>query len=197
MMHHRLVVLVMLGALAAGGCRRQPPEPPGPTQEELDAEAARLAAEEAARQRAADEAARRRAEEAGRVPAGATDELASLRAVLTEMVHFDYDRFNIQAEAAAVLTRKMAVLRANPSVRLRISGHADERGSTEYNLALGMRRATAVRTFLMQYGIDGGRLDVMSYGEERPLVHGTSEDAYAQNRRAEFEIIGGTLSVSP
>src|SRR5213078_3343389 len=72
-----------------------------------------------------------------------------------------------------------------------ISGHCDERGSDEYNLALGNRRATAAKQYLVSHGIDGGRIETSSYGEERPLAQGHDEGAWAQNRRDEFEIIGG------
>jgi peptidoglycan-associated lipoprotein len=89
------------------------------------------------------------------------------------------------------------VLRANPSVRLRIEGHCDQRGSTEYNLALGQRRAEAVRAYLVNLGIDGGRLSTISYGKERPLVEGDDEQAFQKNRRAEFDVIGGQLTTVP
>jgi peptidoglycan-associated lipoprotein len=90
------------------------------------------------------------------------------------------------------------VLAANSAVRLRISGHADDRGSDEYNLALGNRRAAAAKRYLENKGIDGSRIEVVSYGEERPLNPGTDESAYAQNRRDEFEITaGGDNLVAP
>ena len=86
---------------------------------------------------------------------------------------------------------KVPVLRSNPQIRLRIEGHADERGSVEYNLALAMRRAQAVRQYLMDFGIDGSRFETHSFGEDRPLDPSTTERAYAQNRRAEFVSTGG------
>jgi len=91
-----------------------------------------------------------------------------------------------------------AILVANPNVKLRISGHADERGSDEYNLALANRRAAAAKRYLESKGVDGGRMEVVSYGEERPLNPGSDEDAYAQNRRDEFEVTaGGDNLVAP
>jgi peptidoglycan-associated lipoprotein len=195
MKHHRLIILAMMGTLALGGCRRTPPEPPGPTAEELDAqrraEQERLAREAAERERLAREAAERERLERERAAAEAT---ARARAIIEEMVHFDYDRFNIRQGDAEILRRKVDVLRQNPSVRVRISGHADERGSTEYNLALGMRRGTAVREFLTGHGIEAGRLEVVSFGEERPIAQGSNEAAWAQNRRAEFEVVGGSFA---
>jgi peptidoglycan-associated lipoprotein len=103
------------------------------------------------------------------------------------MVHFDFDQAEIRNDDRSLLDRKAAILGANPALQVTISGHADERGSDEYNLALGNRRAAAVKTYLTNKGIDGGRLTVTSYGEEKPLAPGHDEDAWAQNRRAEFE----------
>ena len=91
----------------------------------------------------------------------------------------------------ATLDRKAAILVANPSVKLRISGHADERGSDEYNLALGNRRAAAAKRYLENKGVEGSRLEVISYGEERPANPGSDESSYAQNRRDEFEVTAG------
>ena len=82
-------------------------------------------------------------------------------------------------------------------MRLRIEGHADQRGSTEYNLALGQRRAEAVKAWLGAYGIDEGRLTTLSYGKERPLDDGAEESSLARNRRAEFAIAGGQLTTAP
>jgi peptidoglycan-associated lipoprotein len=84
----------------------------------------------------------------------------------------------------------------NPSVRIRIAGHTDERGSDEYNLALGQRRAAAAKRYLTERGVEGARIDVISYGEERPAVQGGDESAWQQNRRAEFEIVAGGASLS-
>ena len=96
------------------------------------------------------------------------------------------------------LDRKASILGANPNVKIQISGHADERGSDEYNLALGNRRAAAAKRYLENKGIDGSRIDVVSYGEERPLNPGHDEAAYAQNRRDEFTITsGGDNLVAP
>jgi peptidoglycan-associated lipoprotein len=113
------------------------------------------------------------------------------RTTLQEVVHFDYDRSDIRQDAAAVLTRKLPVLREDAAIRLRIEGHADERGSIEYNLALGMRRAQAVKDYLANFGVDATRLQVASMGEDRPADPGRTEAAYARNRRAEFAITAG------
>lgn len=116
---------------------------------------------------------------------------AAARAAIEAKVYFNYDQSDLSAEARATLDGKLPVLRSNPGMRLRISGHADERGSDEYNLALGQRRAAAVKRYLTDQGVDAGRLDIVSYGEERPAVEGETEDAFRLNRRAEFEIVAG------
>lgn len=116
---------------------------------------------------------------------------ASLLAELQQMPHFDFDKSDIRPEDRPLLDRVAAILGANGGLQLRISGHADDRGSDEYNLALGNRRAGAVKTYLGNKGIDGSRLAVVSYGEERPLQTGQDEASWAANRRAEFEVTAG------
>jgi len=107
------------------------------------------------------------------------------------MVNFDYDESRIRTDAEQVLQRKIPILRTNAGVTLRVTGHADERGSVEYNLALGLRRANAVRDYLGGFGITASRITTETAGEDRPLDRGTTEAAYARNRRAEFVITGG------
>lgn len=121
------------------------------------------------------------------------DALQRLRATLAETVFFDYDQSELRPEGRAALDRKLAILEHSPTVRIRISGHADERGSDEYNLALGMRRATAAQRYLTQRGVAANRIEVVSLGEERPLESGHDETAWSRNRRAEFEMTAGTL----
>ncbi|MEX2281254.1 MAG: OmpA family protein [Gemmatimonadota bacterium] len=116
---------------------------------------------------------------------------AALRTELQEMVFFDYDVATIRDDAKAVLDRKVVILRNNPRVTLRVEGHADERGSVEYNLALSLRRANALRNYLANFQLDANRFEVVPLGEERPLSTGTSESDYARNRRGEFIIIAG------
>jgi peptidoglycan-associated lipoprotein len=153
------------------------------------------------RQDSIDEANRRRAEEEARRAAAERDAsaaAAALRNDMTAMIHFDYNVADIRSQDQAVLDRKAAIMQANTAMRIRISGHADERGSDEYNLALGNRRAAAAKRYLMNRGVDGSRIDVISYGEERPIAMGGTEDAYAQNRRDEFEMTaGGDSLVAP
>lgn len=123
---------------------------------------------------------------------------AALVADLGNVIHFDYDQDAIKPEDRPILDRKADILRVNPSLRIRISGHADDRGSDEYNLVLGNKRALSAKQYLMGKGIDGGRIDVTSFGEERPVDPAENETAWAKNRRAEFEIIaGGDRLVAP
>jgi peptidoglycan-associated lipoprotein len=123
---------------------------------------------------------------------------AALLADLGNVIHFDYDQDLIKPEDRPILDRKAEIMKANPGVRVRISGHADSRGSDEYNLVLGNKRALAARQYLIGRGVDGGRIDVTSFGEERPADPAENEAAWAQNRRAEFEIIaGGDRLVAP
>jgi peptidoglycan-associated lipoprotein len=101
-------------------------------------------------------------------------------------VHFDFDRYEIRAQDKGVLDENAKWLKSNTSAFLLIEGHADERGTNEYNLALGERRAKATRDHLVSLGIDGGRITVISYGEERPMCTERTETCWAQNRRAHF-----------
>jgi len=123
-----------------------------------------------------------------------TDEAAAAREraynSLTEMIFFDFDRSELKDDARATLQRKADVMRDNPDVTLRIEGHCDERGTVEYNLALGERRAEAAKQYLVDLGIDPDRLTTISYGEERPLEEGHNEAAWSRNRRDEFVPIG-------
>jgi peptidoglycan-associated lipoprotein len=115
----------------------------------------------------------------------------ALRDELADLIHFDFDKADIRASDQGILDRKAAILGANSTVRLRIAGHCDERGSDEYNLALGNRRAASAKRYLTGKGVDDGRLEVVSYGKERPLDPGHSEDSWAKNRRDEFEVTAG------
>lgn len=186
-MHQRLLVTVLLSALTVAACGKKA-EPPTPIPQTQDDDAARRAQEEAARQA---EQERLAAERAAAERRAAEEAQRRARAALTEMIHFGLDQFDISPEAAVTLRTKADVMRANGDVRLRIEGHADQRGSNEYNLALGMRRATAARDFLTNFGIEPRRFEVVSYGEDRPLATGESEAAWAQNRRAEFHVTAG------
>jgi peptidoglycan-associated lipoprotein len=191
MMTLRQVAVLALAVTALGACRRTPPPvtpDPGPVVvDDSAARAQQARADSIAAARAAQDAAER-----ARVAA-----LARVREELTDIVYFEYDSDQLTAETEARLRSKAAILRANGDVQLRVEGHADERGSTEYNLALAQRRAETVRNFLSGYGIAADRVATLSYGKERPLVEGTGESVWARNRRAEFVVTGGSISNIP
>ena len=115
-------------------------------------------------------------------------EEAARTAFAEDDVYFEYDSATLTSEAMALLKEKAQWLQDNPTARALIEGHCDERGSNEYNLALGDRRAGSVKTFLVNLGISPSRLSTVSYGEERPVDPGKTEAAYARNRRAHFVI---------
>jgi len=193
-----LFVIGLGAAVVAAGCGKKAPEQVAPQANADSAAAAeRARADSAAAAQA--EADRRAREEADRIARQReADSLAALgrageevRSMVAAMIHFDYDKSSVRPDDAGTLDQKVAILQANPELRIRIHGHCDERGSDEYNLALGNRRAQAAKQYLVSHGIDASRIETQSWGEERPLVDGHDEGAWSQNRRDEFEIIGG------
>ncbi len=108
-----------------------------------------------------------------------------------DRVYFDLDQYNIRADAQDILGRQAQWLQRYPAVQVRIEGNCDERGTREYNFGLGARRAEAVRQFLVNHGVDAGRITTVSYGKERPIDPGDNEDAWAKNRNAHTAIVGG------
>jgi peptidoglycan-associated lipoprotein len=117
--------------------------------------------------------------------------IARRRAVLLEPIYFRYDDDLLSDAARLSLDAKRAVLAQDPSLVVRIAGHCDERGSDEYNIALGRRRALAAKQYLVDRGIDAGRIETTSLGREQPAVAGTSESSWAKNRRDEFHLVRG------
>ena len=187
--------LALLSIAGLDACRRRVAQAPAPVATANDAQRqadslAALRAKQRADSIAAAEAAQRAAAEQG----SATSELA---AVLTQKVYFDYDQDVLRDDARAVLDAKVPILLANPSVSVAITGHTDERGTAEYNLALGQRRAAQVKRYLTSKGVADDRLSTQSLGDSQPAVQGTDESAYQQNRRAEFQPTGGGTLVRP
>ena len=107
-----------------------------------------------------------------------------IQSVISDRIFFGFDSYSVDTEGRRILDAQAEWLARNPNVRVTIEGHADERGTREYNLALGDRRANAARAYLESRGVSSGRMQVISWGKERPAVEGSSEEAYAQNRRA-------------
>jgi len=146
-------------------------------QEAMKAEKARQ--EELARQKAMEE---ERLKEEARLTQEARDMF------LNEDIHFEFDSSTLTSEAQLILKKKAEWLQNNPGSMSTIEGHCDERGTGEYNLALGDRRATSAKNFLVDLGISASRLTTISYGEERPVDLGKTEEAWAKNRRCHFTI---------
>lgn len=194
----RVLALSVLALAAVSACRKKPETTPtpgaGPTpsptcdqrcRDSIALREKRVADSIAAANAAAEKAAYERA-------------IAATKAALAAPVYFEYDSDELSSDARATLDAKLPIFRANPSLRIRVAGHTDERGSDEYNLALGQRRAAAVKRYLSDQGIDGGRFEIVSFGEERPAVTDANEESWRMNRRAEFEIIaGGDALVAP
>lgn len=122
--------------------------------------------------------------------------ITSMVTELAALVHFDTDRFEIRPGDAQVLDRKAVILASHPEVRVRITGHADERYTAEYNLVLGSRRSQAAADYLAGKGVPAGRMDTATLGETAPLDVGHTEDAWARNRRAEVEVIAGRQTLA-
>jgi peptidoglycan-associated lipoprotein len=108
---------------------------------------------------------------------------------LLKDIHFDFDKYEISPGDTALLKRSADLLKKNPTVKIQIEGHCDERGTTQYNLALGERRANSTRNYLLSLGIPPEYISTISYGEEKPLDSGHNEESWVKNRRAHFVIL--------
>lgn len=152
------LMIAMAALLAAGGCAKKAPKdlpPPPVVSEPVDDDRV--------------------------VPGSQQDFLTN---ITSDRIYFGYDQFNVDAEDMVTLRSQATWLARYPDVRVTLEGHADERGTRDYNIALGERRANAAKNYLASLGIDPGRMNVISYGKERPAATGSNEEAYARNRRA-------------
>ncbi|MCA8901071.1 MAG: peptidoglycan-associated lipoprotein Pal [Hyphomonas sp.] len=120
--------------------------------------------------------------------------LEDFRVNVGERVYFDLNGYRLDGEDQSVLQRQAAWLSSYPSVRILVAGNCDERGTREYNLALGERRASIVKDYLVSLGVDASRIDTISYGKERPIAAGSDEQAWALNRNGFTQLISGTTS---
>ena len=186
----RLASLLVLTAAAAVACSHPTPQtapaPAGPNQDSINAANARrdsIARADAARR---DSIARAQAD-ADRLRNGRD---AATKA-LTQVIYFDFDSDALKDDARSSLDAKIGILNASPDVKIKVGGNTDERGSDEYNLALGQRRAAAAKRYHSDHGISGDRIDIISNGEEHPVATGHDESSWSQNRRDEFEITAG------
>jgi peptidoglycan-associated lipoprotein len=184
-----LLMLLTAAAFAVACGGKSAPEQPAP-------EPTPAPAPEQPAPQPVDDSAERDRLEKERMAREAAEKNRTVAADLASMINFDYDQAVVRPADQATLDRKAVILIANPGVKIRIAGHADERGSDEYNLALGNRRAAAAKRYLENKGVDASRIDVISYGEERPLNPGNDETAYAQNRRDEFEVTAGANNLT-
>jgi len=196
----RLIPIATLALLMGTvACQKPAPAPTGPSQAELDAakkaadeEAARkAAAEEAARKAAAEAAAKKAAEEAAAKKAAEEAAAAAFQAAANKAlvnIHFDFDKSDIKEGDRALLQGIADFMKAYPQAKVEIQGHCDERGTNEYNLALGNRRAAAALSYLKTLGVDEARFTTISFGKEKPLCTEAKEACWSQNRRDEFHL---------
>ena len=148
-------------------------------------DADKAAQDEAERQRRLEEE-RLAAERAAAEDKARADKEAQRQQFESELVHFEFDKSTLTPEATEVLERKAGFMLAYPDITVVIEGHCDDRGTNEYNLALGDRRAASAKAFLVDMGVDAARMTTISYGEERPFNPGHTERAWAENRRVHF-----------
>ena len=185
-MSSRIPVIVLTLALAAsaGACKKQKPvtmpPPAEPPQTTAPAEPVPAAPKETVTDFPPEKPTTRDVEPG-------IDELN--RQGVLKTVYFDYDQEQLRDDARATLQANAQWLRAHPGYKVRIEGNADDRGTIEYNLALGQRRADSVREYLGSLGASTGDLEVISYGEEKPVMDGESEASWSKNRRADFVIV--------
>lgn len=180
---HRIIVVTLLAvSLGLTGCasKRPKPAPAAPTSATSGANGAG-------------------ANDANAAGANAEDSAAGPQGGLlaTRVVYFDFDSSEIKGAGVEVVAAHARYLAANPGTRVRLEGHTDERGSREYNIGLGERRAQAVRRALMLQGAIDGQLSTVSYGEERPAAPGHDEEAWAKNRRVEIVYLAGGAQPQP
>jgi peptidoglycan-associated lipoprotein len=192
-----VALALVLAITTLDACRKKPEPEPTPVQTTTttsDAGASQRRADSIA----AAQAAQRRADSIASARMGATNGADAERlrteivTSLSQRVYFDYDQDVLRDDTRAALDAKAAILTANPAVTLVVTGHTDERGTAEYNLALGQRRAAQVKRYLVSKGIAENRIATQSLGDSQPASQGTDESSYQQNRRAEFEAMNVT-----
>jgi peptidoglycan-associated lipoprotein len=172
-MSARVVPLVLTASLLAACSHHAPPAAtPAPQQASNPAPAAPVA-------------------QAAPAPVPPRVDDGAVRAILTQMAFFDFNKSNLTDQDESTLSAKLPILAANPNVAIRVAGNCDDRGSDEYNLALGQRRADAAKRYLIEHGVADSRVSTISYGKERPVSQGDNEAAWAQNRNDQFEITSG------
>ena len=203
LLHFHAALVVLLALLLAAGCSRRLSAVPGPSADADSASktqpgatgsgvdappgGATLPGSIEERERRIYEESQRR--ELTQQPSAQAASGLTQEQFLSENVHFDYNSFTLSGEARQILEQKMRWLVEHPNVAVQIEGHCDERGTVAYNLALGERRANAVKQYLVALGIEPNRLTTISYGEELALDPGHDEEAWRRNRRAHFAVL--------
>jgi len=202
-----LLILILCVALIMMGCPKKTVVKEEPSVKKSE-EAARIEAERAAKEREAKEAKEARERELARVKEEAAKkerekefekslvakktpgiEGEVFESSLLKDIHFDFDKYDIRPGDAEILKENATLLTKNPKLKIQIEGHCDERGTVEYNLALGERRANSAKKYLTSLGIAADRISTISYGKERPLDSGHNEEAWGKNRRAHSVIL--------
>ena len=181
------LAFIIPGFLFTASCAKKAVKDDAAMTQQAEDEAA-MKAKEAAEKARQEELARQREIDEQRLKDEAMMKQEAKDMFLNEDIHFEFDSSTLTPEAQLILKKKAEWLQNNPGSMSTIEGHCDERGTSEYNLALGDRRATSTKNFLVDLGISASRLTTISYGEERPVDPGKSEDAWAKNRRCHFTI---------
>lgn len=166
-MRTRVLALLAFSLLFSPACKKTPPEEVGPSSIPVSA-----------------------LEDKKEIPDAVKEIVANF-----EKVYFPFDSSDFDAESKAALDANSTILLQATDVKVEVQGHADERGTTDYNLALGQKRADSVQKYMVARGVDPGRIVTISYGEERPMDTRRSETAWARNRRAEFRVTWGQATV--
>jgi len=199
-MKRSMTVLLILGFILSSflftaSCAKKQVREEAPPSAALEREAAERARAEAEAMAEAEAKARAEAEERARAEAEAKARAEAeakareMRNFESELICFDFDKSELKPAAQETLTKKASWLKANLDYSVRIAGHCDERGTNEYNLALGERRANSAAKYLIALGVGEDRISTVSYGEEMPADPGHNEEAWAKNRRDEFSLI--------
>jgi peptidoglycan-associated lipoprotein len=183
----QLVLVTALVTVALLACAKKEEPVVNPTVKEAPATTKNMSSADSA---AAAERERLEAERlaAERLEADRAKVEAMINKIMSDEVYFDFDHSELTASAKDLLTQVGDILLKEPRFLITVGGHTDERGTEDYNMTLGSKRSQKVKDFLVAYGISGDRMETISYGEEKPKVDGQTEDAFAQNRRANFKV---------
>jgi peptidoglycan-associated lipoprotein len=178
-----VLILAMFLALGTGCAKKKVASEPVEAGEQQDAAAGMEKKEKYDGMMTAEEKALAEAERKKKQKAMQAKEM-----LISEKIYFDFDKYDLKPQYKDVLKEKAEILKNYPGWNMLIEGHCDERGTEEYNLALGERRARSAYEFLVILGVDSGRMKIVSFGEEKPAVQGSNEEAWAKNRRCEFRV---------